>query len=331
MYGTRRRKAMDESFISKDQCNSIKGIFILLILFSHSLPYILDAGYSYTGIDTIVPIYKNIIWQLVVVMFFFYSGYGVSLSIKKKQKPYIDAMPLNRILPTLLNFDLAVLIFIFIDIALSIPLTPTKILLSFVGWDEVGNSNWYIFCILICYLFTYICAKYVIKDKGYVLFFSLLVVVFILSFFKDRYWYNTLLCYPAGYLYANYKEKINIFIRSHYLSSILVFSILYIIFRYILPLVHNLSWNIAAILFAFIVVLITMRYEIGNNKILIWFGKNLFPIYIYQRIPMLIMSNVLEDKIIKSYPLLFILISLGATCIITCFYPLWQIKKLNRE
>ena len=41
--------------------------------------------------------------QLVVVMFLFYSGYGIGESYKKKGVNYVQQMPVHRILTTLLN------------------------------------------------------------------------------------------------------------------------------------------------------------------------------------------------------------------------------------
>lgn len=38
-------------------------------------------------------------------------------------------------------------------------MTVSHALLSLIGWENVGNSNWYIFCIICCYAFTYIAFK----------------------------------------------------------------------------------------------------------------------------------------------------------------------------
>ena len=86
----------NDDFISKERCNSIKGIFILLIVLTHSMQYINNSGYEYEGIDMFVPFFKNKMGQMVVVMFLFYSGYGVYLSIKKKGKAYVNQMPRRK-------------------------------------------------------------------------------------------------------------------------------------------------------------------------------------------------------------------------------------------
>ena len=48
LYGIRfNLKGFNEDYLSKDNTNSIKGIFILLIVISHARQYILDGGYAY--------------------------------------------------------------------------------------------------------------------------------------------------------------------------------------------------------------------------------------------------------------------------------------------
>ena len=64
----------------------------------------------------------------------------------------------------------------------------------------------------------------------------------------------------------------------------------------------SLKYNILSVLFAFIVVQITMKIKISNS-ILCWLGINLFPLYIYQRIPMILLSkkNIYSRKSVAIY------------------------------
>ena len=146
------KKRFYADYLSKDKTNSIKGLFILLIVLTHSLPYIERSGYQFVRMDDKIflsSLYH--IGQLVVVMFLFYSGYGVSESFKKKGMNYAKSMPRHRILSTLLNFDVAVIFFIILSLILGITLTVKQSLLALTAWESVGNSNWYIFIILLCY------------------------------------------------------------------------------------------------------------------------------------------------------------------------------------
>ena len=146
---------LNEHYLDFDRTTAMKGIFILLVFLTHVVGYIP----AYPGPALLHEPYfwvQEKMEQGVVVMFLFYSGYGVMESIKKKGKPYVRAMPKNRVLRTLLHFDLAVLLYIALDAALGTlqDYSLREILLSFTGWEAVGNSNWYIFAVLVLYLAT---------------------------------------------------------------------------------------------------------------------------------------------------------------------------------
>lgn len=149
----------DDCYIGKDQCNAIKGISILLVFCGHIMQYITPSGYVYDSIgDKILIPILNFMGQLVVVMFLFYSGYGVQESIRRKGIDYVKQMPKRRLLATLLNFDVAVFSFLLLDLALGINYKTSSFILAFTGWESIGNSNWYIFVILILYFMHYLSA-----------------------------------------------------------------------------------------------------------------------------------------------------------------------------
>lgn len=316
----------NDDFISKERCNSIKGIFILLIVLTHSMQYINNSGYEYEGIDMFVPFFKNKMGQMVVVMFLFYSGYGVYLSIKKKGKAYVNQMPRRRLLTTLLNFDVAVLSFVVLNLFISKPMSISQVALSMIGWDSVGNSNWYIFDILVCYTATYIVAK--LSDEKNLwkwLFFLIFICVIVLSFLKKSYWYNTMMAYPAGVLFAAYQNRIVAVFRKYYLPLLILLGGTFFVTFYQLPKMRGISDNIASICFALIVVLLTMKI-IVENDFLKWCGEHLFPLYIYQRLSMIVMYDCFGSEFVKNHAMFFPFIALLVTCLISRFYNYWQIK-----
>lgn len=315
------------NYLDKEQSNAIKGIFILIVFLCHIYPYIDKAGCTMSSFpDQLFPIINQNIGQLLVVMFLFYSGYGVTESIKQKGQIYINSFPKRRLLTTLLNFDVAVLFFLFINILLGIKMSGSQIALSFICWESIGNSNWYIFVIILCYFITYI--SYVISKKHFVLITILLSIISVLTLFylKPIYWYDTILCYPAGMVWSAKKESIDSFIKKHYLSVLILLLILFITLRNLkLPFAHGLTYNTENILFSFIIVVITMKVRMSNS-ILTWFGVHLFPLYIYQRIPMIVFSQSSYKVLPSTYPYIYIALCLGITCIIAHFYKYWSIS-----
>lgn len=157
-----RKSGYYDTYIGKEQCNAIKGVFILCVFISHIYQYILICGYERSSwADLTGALVNGLMGQLIVVMFLFYSGYGVWESIKNKGEAYVNSMPRHRILNTLVNFDIAVLLYILVDLVMGCDISLSQSLLSLTGWESVGNSNWYIFCILICYALVYLTARIV--------------------------------------------------------------------------------------------------------------------------------------------------------------------------
>lgn len=319
-------RGYNEEFLSKDCTNAIKGIFILLVFLGHALQYVDGSGYSYGIIgDRLALGFRKGLGQLVVTMFLFYSGYGVVESIKKKGESYVKSIPKRRILTTLLNFDVAVLFFLALSLLLSIPITIKQFGLSLIAWGGLGNSNWYIFSILVCYTIAYLSFKlFGYSHKSVItMAVTLILTSIILSFLKESWWYNTMWTFGLGGVFSYWKSECITFLRKHYIiflfsTLIAVFAIHKLPFEY-----HGIMYNIKSCLFALFIICVTMKLKISNS-VLLWCGINLFPLYIYERLPMIFIEHEWES-LISTYPHLFLLLSFIVTIIISWAYKFWKI------
>lgn len=264
-------------------------------------------------------------------MFFFYSGFGVSESIKSKGNDYVRTMPKKRILNTLLNFDIAVCVFGFLALFLGHDISVFHLVMSFLGWESLGNSSWYIFVILVCYVLSYIffaTSADSLRIGGGILIMLFLIAMFTIYFVKEQqFWYSTMMCFPAGIIFSKYKDGIERIVLGKYwvilfasLGSFLLLNTFVLFTGY-----RGCFFNLNAVSFAFLIVIITMRFKI-KNKALYWLGVHLFPFYIYQRIPMIVLSNVGEQDWIAQYPYSFIALSLLITIIISYYFKNWQVR-----
>lgn len=324
------RKDFQNDFLGIDQATCIKGIFILFVFFRHILSYIRKSGYDFSFFGDIA--FKAIdvgIGQLMVVMFLFYSGYGIKESFSRKGYSYVKAMPKHRILPTLLNFDIAVICFLLIDLYFDISFSRKELLLSIIGWENLGNSNWYIFDILLCYSLAFL-SFYFSKHHLATLSIGIILSIILLAYLKPSWWSNTLLSFAGGVFFSEYKAKIVDFLKKHYwatLSSLLLIFLCIYETTFIYKQ-ENIFWiclyNIASILFAMLIVLASMKIKI-SNKPLFWLGKNLFSLYIYQRIPMILFFEISPD-FVKDNTITYIIICILLTGIIAHFYKYWQVK-----
>lgn len=300
LYGVKVKPADGQpymtDYMSVEKTAAIKGIFILIVFFSHFNSYV-----EYTlPIDQLYLKYFKYIGQCMVTLFMFYSGYGVMESIRKKKMTYVRKMPVTRVLGTLFRFDIAILLFALMNLILGNSFTGKQFLLSLVAWDTLGNSNWYIFAILITYIVTYI-AFMIFRDKGkyypavVAVTIGLLAYIFVLRYFKlkELWWYDTIILYACGMWYSLLREKIEKIINKNLVIYCAVF----------LPTLAGAVWfvlnrgksfihtELCMVLFAAAVVLFTMRVSL-NNAVLRWCGKNLFGLYILQRIPMVVFKRI---------------------------------------
>jgi membrane-bound acyltransferase YfiQ involved in biofilm formation len=327
---THKKGLFFDDFMGMDQCNAVKGLFILMVFVSHSMLEVKDCGYDFSGvIDQFGERIRSEFGQLIVVMFLFYSGYGVMESIMRKGRDYLTSFPHRRILMVLVNFDIAVLLFVLLDLALGIRLNLRQIILSLFAWRSVGNSNWYIFVILYCYLITYIGFRLFNKSNILSVVFVALMIfagMMVLSYRRPSNWYNTILCYPAGMFLSISKEKVVSFLKKYYWAVLIGSMALLLLFRQISFLeLHGFTYNMKSLVFALLIILLTMKLKTGN-AFLYWSGIHLFPLYIYQRIPMIAIRELAGKSWVCSYPYLYIILCFLITLLIVLGYKHWQVK-----
>lgn len=309
--GLKRTDAHEEC-LRKENTDAIKGFFIIIVFYSHILPYLTNSGVSFSPILDIP--FNRIIrltGQLMVVMFLFYSGYGVMESIRVKGDGYIQSIPVKRVLSTLVNYDIAVIVFLCMNLLLGIHYPAGKYALSLIAWDSVGQSNWYIFAILCCYASTFISFS-LFRKQMYAFastVFLLLIYIVVMHEFKETWWYNIILSYPAGMTVSLYKKQLLSVLERHYVISVTALMLLFI------PLFHYRSFTpvhlAVSVIFAFLIFSVSYKVVI-NNRILSWCGKNLFMLYVYQRIPMIALST-LFPYFVRLHPYIYVTCCLAVT------------------
>lgn len=140
-------------YISQERTLPIKGIFVLLVFFRYSKDYF---DFQNTLSDGMFLLLDGLSAQLIVAPFLFYSGYGIFESIKKKEREYIKGFPKKRLLKTWAHFAICVSCFLIYNLITDKHYSVTKILMSFIGWDSIGNSNWLMFDTFALYIIIYL-------------------------------------------------------------------------------------------------------------------------------------------------------------------------------
>lgn len=318
----------NSDYLSRDTTTCVKGIFAIIILFQHFRQYITPPDLEFSWFvwqsGSLYCKLLDIFGQLMVVMFLFYSGYGIGVAYKKKGDTYQKGFLKKRIGRVLLHFDIAVFLFMLLALYLERDYTIAKYLLSFTGWESIGNSNWFIFDIIVLYFIAYIGMKIRGErgwnEKKFIILQWVISIIFMIFMYKAKagkiWWCDTILTFPLGMTWSIYKKRIETRLKNNkiYWGVFAIVSVIFIALRMAL----NYNGNIAiplAIVFAVLFVMLTMKVKIGN-KMLLFLGINAFSIYILQRLPMIITT----DLIIIESPTLKAIIVFTAAIIIACLF-----------
>ncbi|WP_251441099.1 hypothetical protein [Veillonella intestinalis] len=270
--------------------------------------------------------------QLIVAPFLFYSGYGMMYSIRKKGELYVKAIPWGRIGKTIIHFDIAVFFYLIIQIIYGKYPTIEHTLKSFVAYKSLGNSDWYIFAILTMWCLTYLVFNFIplnnYKRLG-ILFVLVLLEMYVLSAKKPTWWYDTMLCYVFGMYYCLVKIRIEVFLKSNFKYTVL-FSLLVVIFVMSGQYKANfIVYEIWILSFVALILLLTMKFEF-RSKVLLFLGTYLFEIYIFMRIPMMILKPVFKGHNYL-YLIACFVITMVLAIIMHKFYQMIDKKLINKK
>lgn len=315
------KEGIHKDYLSMPCANSVKGIFVLMVLNGHLSQYV-TLGDSLLDIPYILV--DDWIAQCIVAPFLFCSGYGILYSfVNKNRLAYIKGLPRKRILPTLLHFDIALILFLIMNLLLEQSYSVVDYVTALVGWTSVGNSTWFIFASLCMYVVTYISGLLAsrLKDDAkqracFALLILLGTVVYItvMMNFKQQVYYNTILCFPVGVIFGCFKEKID-----HYMNRLPVWlgTVVVLAGMYLGTLLYG-NYYLRAPVFALLVFVLTMRLRICN-PVLKWLGEHIFEIYILQRIPQIVFTHLGLNKNQYIFALVCVPITLAGA---------WGYKKL---
>lgn len=313
-----------DGYLSIDSTKSVKGFFLMLVIMSH-----FTAEFDFTRpIDIYGYNITHFLGQLLVTMFMFYSGYGISESVKRKGTAYVMKMPYNRIFKTWLNFAVATVFFLIADLLLGNEIGIKKAVLSFLAWESLGSNNWYIFTIIALYAMTFISFALIRnKIKPAALLTTVLCVVYIAVMMqvKERWWYDTVICYLLGLWYSIYKQKLeklftrnNIIYSVSFIASIAIFIVCKMFSEVVsAEAVGFILHEVYLISFTAGVVLLTLKINF-KNKILLWFGDHLFEIYITHKLPLTVIKET--GLISTSQPYLFFAVFIVCVLIIAVLF-----------
>lgn len=317
----RNKDGWKDSYISKDQSRNIEGIFVILVFLGHVF-----WNFSYfSPLDVHYLSFWSHLNQAVVAMFIFYSGFGLTQSVKAKGMGYIKALPKKRIFPLIFKYWFSFLIFLLIRFLISNPPDPKTILLAFIGWEDIGN--WFVFILVSLYvifdLSFFIAFKTgdgrfaLLKGAAILTLLSLLFMVLLcFPWHRGKWFYDTVLIFSLGSWYSVAKGKIEHFLESNlrYILTLLVCVLCYIlttVFRDLHFFIHEI-WMIC---FTLLIILITVKIRI-KNKFLEFLGNLALPMLLFQFSSFTVFSYYM----INTSPLLYVMLTFALTVLLSVLF-----------
>lgn len=323
-------KGYFENYLDREQTDAVKGIFVVMVFLSHFRQYVTLQG----SFEKIYLIISACAGQLIVAMFLFYSGYGIACSAERKGREYISSLPRKKILHLLLRFDAVVIVYVLLAFLLGRRYSLFRVALALTGLTSVGNSNWYIFAVLWCYIFTWAAYRIYFRTKldplvPVAVFTVLYCVILYLGAFP-KYYYSTVFCYAAGLWYGRRREKIEAFLKSgakpYYgtlIAEIVFMGCLAVV--YVFTKAAGIYIALAAI-FSIFVVQFTMKVRICNKPLTV-LGNYVFEVYILQRLPMTALAGLpLTRSFVMSHKYIYLILCIMITALLS-----WAYKKIEER
>lgn len=236
---------------------------------------------------------------LFTSLFFFFSGYGLVISIRVKEN-YLKNFLWHRLPVILFPFWTVNIISVLVRIFyMNIRMKTADIIKYSLGLVLIDGNGWYIVEIFLLYLAFYLIFRMIKNEKTALAFLSGVSIILILKglhsghdtsvfdnhWFKGEWWYNSTIVFVMGLWTAHFKEKLLSFAQKHYsfllgLTSVLFFG-MYFVEKYVrnvygyysvTPITQRISNEtitlyvqmIFCLLFTCLVLLISLKISLGN-------------------------------------------------------------------
>lgn len=202
-------------FLDKSGTDALKGFSIVMIALAHICQYEPRLSDFLIG-GTLI--YRMLFsgGAIGVSVFFLLSGYGCYCSVSKKDR--YGKWLLKHIIKMIVHFSFAFFVVIALCIVcLDVPLNWKEVMLEYVTLRMPGSTVWYFKIQLLFYIFLAIAAKIGKKNESLIVAgFSLgyaLVADYVLGL--PDFWWKTTLCFSAGCFLAQYKDKIDEYVKKY--------------------------------------------------------------------------------------------------------------------
>ena len=264
--------------------NPLRGIFVWIIFFHHYRVLNKKNNFLHEKITSELS-------QKLASIFFFYSGYGIFESLKKKEKKYIKTLP-KKIIILYIKTQIIIFIYLMVDLYLKEKVTLKKYLFSLIFKESVKNSKWFPFTIICFYFYSFISFIFITDKKFYLLGIIFVTILCSIHFYvvynyfypKEIYNVNNTFCFAFGFYYSLLRKFTDKFImKNDYIYFGLLFILTILFYNFYLYGVNSLLTLASFPIFALIIILTSMKVRF-NNGFLLFFNDHSYSFYQFQHL-----------------------------------------------
>lgn len=270
----------EEKYLSKEFTNSIRGILAIAVVIHHI--YMATEVFRKTFLGGIL----LLVGYLSVATFFFFSGYGLIFSAKKKN--YINTFFTKRFLPLYCFYVVLILLYTIWFYLLNGTFSLKNFLLSFGFGTTIVANGWYLQTTFITYLLFLLVFKIFKSNKHRFLAFALGVFIYSLICFilnLGIHLYQTVPCMVLGMLFCIKKDTIDKLLKKYSLLLFVVSGLLFVgcvgLYKITnIPVIFNVLYSIFFVLALIPLLYIFSEAKIIKNKVTTFLGNYSLEIYV---------------------------------------------------
>ena len=235
-------------FFERVMCKEFQGFLAVFVVFHQTVITLDHFGVASNRMSPFFDYYYYGI--LAVAFFFFCSGFGL---VKRwtTDPSYFKGFMKRRIFTVLVPFFICNYIYLTDAILMNIKNGQSfdfvEVICSFFGVFLINNQMWFAVEIMILYaMFRLVFSRVRKPLTGIIIMTGIVLLMMgigllaghsesiVMSYwFRGEWWYNTILMFPLGMLYAYQEERINKIIRGAFTSLLIASSILFVILDFV--------------------------------------------------------------------------------------------------
>lgn len=315
---------MRSCYFTKSETTVLKGVVAIVILVHHLYQETL-IGEEYAVVDYVF----RSLGYIGVACFFFFSGYGLTISNIRSQGEYFNTFIKSRLLPLYMVNVFLIWFYSGTSLLFTASIDFGKVAQSFLFGNSIVPAGWYLQELLLFYLIYWMSWKISPNKFALIVMVIISIFPFILLFLLDPHWYISSMAFCAGIIYVKNKSIIdNKLANKVFFCYLFVFLSLTTLSAYVSIYILNLRFLISMPLKLYVIapfiplalIVFSSRFEY-RSRVFAFLGRYALELYVLQGFVFLLLRN----NYWNCSNVLFIVLSIPCLILISIiFHPVFN-------